>query len=123
LDGKNRQLEEFEALLIQFTEELKEMAGREQEIQADMKSRTAARDSQRSKELKKLEEDHSKMSKEVASTESKLKNKQSDLESQQESRKKVLGSLMKSRPRLMPNSRFSRKRKQSTTSSWKRTTL
>jgi len=93
LDGKNRQLEEFEALLIQFTEELKEMAGREQEIQADMKSRTAARDSQRSKELKKLEEDHSKMSKEVASTESKLKNKQSDLESQQESRKKGLGLI------------------------------
>merc|ERR1719503_485178 len=93
LDGKNRQIEEFEALLVQITEDLKAITIRDQEIQVDIKSRTAARDTQRSKELKKLEEDHSKMSKEVASTESKLKNKQSDFESQQESRKKGLGLI------------------------------
>merc|ERR1719503_259807 len=55
LDGKNRQLEELELLLVQIAEDLKAGAEREQEIKKDVQTRTAARDQQRSHQMKKLE--------------------------------------------------------------------
>merc|ERR1712039_116361 len=64
----------------------------------EMSDRTAARDKQRGKELKALEDGHSKLAKEIASTESKLKNRHSDLEAQIQSRKQsqtALGEIQK----------------------------
>merc|ERR1711972_796714 len=87
LENKNQQLEELEDGLQQLVTAVKALDDRELLIKQEITERTAARDSQRGQELKKLEEEHSKKAKEIASTESKLKNRKSDLETQRESRK------------------------------------
>jgi len=98
LENKNQQLDEMEEALQQLVAAIKALDDREVQINQDMKEQTAARDKQRSHELKKLEEEHSKKGKEVASTESKLRNRESDLQSLLESRKQsqsALGELAK----------------------------
>merc|ERR1712061_520949 len=74
--------------LKQLVDTTKALDDREKVIQTEIKERTAARDTQRSQDLKRLEDKHSKLSKEVVAMESKLKNRESDLEAQMESRKK-----------------------------------
>jgi len=98
LENKNQQLDEMEEALQQLVAAIKALDDREVEINKEIKESTAARDKQRSQELKKLEEDHSKKGKEVAATESKLRNRESDLQSTLESRKQsqsALGELAK----------------------------
>mmetsp|Transcript_50030 Transcript_50030/g.160046 ORF Transcript_50030/g.160046 Transcript_50030/m.160046 type:complete len:1214 (-) Transcript_50030:205-3846(-) len=98
LENKNQQLDEMEESRQQLVGAVKALDDREVEINKELKERTAARDKQRSHELKKLEEEHGKKAKEVASIESKLKNRESDLESFLESRKQsktALGELQR----------------------------
>mmetsp|Transcript_32329 Transcript_32329/g.89323 ORF Transcript_32329/g.89323 Transcript_32329/m.89323 type:complete len:1202 (-) Transcript_32329:120-3725(-) len=89
LENRNQQLEETEDALNKILAEIKGLGDREVAIQGEMKTRTAARDKQRSQELKALEDEHSKLSKEVVGTESKLKNRQSDVQAHKEGRKKA----------------------------------
>merc|ERR1712060_644682 len=77
LENKNQQIDEMEEGLKQLVDATSALDSRESEIQKAIKDRTAARDKQRSQELKRLEEDHSKLSKEVVGIESKLKNRES----------------------------------------------
>merc|ERR1712048_406066 len=86
-------LEEMEETLQSVLAEIKALGDREQVIQGEMKDRTAARDKQKSQELKTLEDEHSKLSKEIASTESKIKNRKSDLDSSKEGRQKSQSAL------------------------------
>lgn len=98
LENKNQQLDEMEEALQQLVSKVKQLDDREVVINAQMREQTAARDKQRSQELRKLEEEHSKRAKEVASIESKLKNRKSDLESFLEGRKQsqtALGELQR----------------------------
>merc|ERR1711972_726596 len=98
LENKNAMLEEMEENLQALVAGIKALDDRELTINQEMSNRTAARDKQRGKELKGLEDGHSKLAKEIASTESKLKNRESDLEAQIESRKQsqtALGEIQK----------------------------
>lgn len=98
LENKNQQLEEMDNAVAQLQEDLRKLDIREKEVQKEMKERASTRDTQSSKDLKKLEEDHSKLAKEVAATESKWKNRQSDLDAQLESLKQghtVIAELVK----------------------------
>lgn len=87
LENKNQQLEEMESSLRQLVDGIQTLKAREKQVQVEIKERAASRDVQRSKELKRLEEEQSKLTKEVAATESKLKNRESDLEAQLQSKK------------------------------------
>mmetsp|Transcript_46939 Transcript_46939/g.102051 ORF Transcript_46939/g.102051 Transcript_46939/m.102051 type:complete len:1213 (+) Transcript_46939:45-3683(+) len=93
LENKNQQLEEMEEALVKLTTDIKALGDRDVVVQQEIRDRTAARDTQRSQQLKKLEDEHSKLSKEVAAIESKLKNRESDLESYNEGRKKTQSSM------------------------------
>lgn len=87
LENKNQQLEDMENTLKALADAVKALERREKEASKELKERSVTRDSQRSQELKSLEDSHSKLAKEVASCESKLKNKESDLHAQLESQK------------------------------------
>jgi len=93
LENKNQQLDEMEEGLQQLVSTIKALDDREVEVNKQIKEQTAARDQQRSHELKKLEEENSKKGKEVAATESKLKNRESDLQAFLESRKQSQSAL------------------------------
>merc|ERR1712050_293497 len=60
LENKNQQLDEMEENLKQLVDTAKTLDDREKVIQTEIKERTAARDKQRSQELKRLEDEHSK---------------------------------------------------------------
>mmetsp|Transcript_165769 Transcript_165769/g.532285 ORF Transcript_165769/g.532285 Transcript_165769/m.532285 type:complete len:1211 (-) Transcript_165769:161-3793(-) len=98
LENKNQQLDEMENTLRQLVTDLKALELREKEAQKELKDRSAKRDTQASKDLKKLEDEHSKLAKEVVITESKLKNRESDLQAEVESQKtgqSVMAELLK----------------------------
>jgi len=98
LDNKNQQLEDMENTLKTLVGDVQALERREKEALKELKDRTARRDTQRGKELKRLEDEHSKLAKEVASCESKLKNRESDLQAQMESQKlnsAAMADLMK----------------------------
>eukprot|EP00932_Pfiesteria_piscicida_P007498 SRR837773.17613.p1 GENE.SRR837773.17613~~SRR837773.17613.p1 ORF type:complete len:433 (+),score=278.83 SRR837773.17613:2-1300(+) len=80
LENKNQQCDEMEALVKQLAADVKALEVRDKQCQKEIKDRTAARDSQSGKELKKLEDEASKLAKDVAKTEASMKNKESDLQ-------------------------------------------
>merc|ERR1711879_328641 len=64
LENKNQQLEDLEESLQQLVTAVKALDDREMQIKQETTERTAARDTQRGQELKRLEEEHSRKAKE-----------------------------------------------------------
>jgi structural maintenance of chromosome 2 len=112
LQNRNKHLEEMEEALQALVSGVKQLDDRDIEIQNLIKQQTSQRDTQRSKELKKLEEEHSKLSKDVVSSESKLKNRQSDLQTQQEARKQAQGALGELRRQMESKEKVYQKEKE-----------
>mmetsp|Transcript_16265 Transcript_16265/g.44167 ORF Transcript_16265/g.44167 Transcript_16265/m.44167 type:complete len:1112 (-) Transcript_16265:405-3740(-) len=100
LNSKNHQLEEMEEALLRLSSEIVALTDSDNKIGKEMQEWTAQRDTQRTRDLKQLEDQFSKSSKDLASTESRLKNRLADLEGQKLGRQKGLKHIDDMRTQL-----------------------